>query len=204
MSVTNSNFSQQRGATLLVTMCVLMLLMIIGMSAVRVAVSAERAARGDRDRQIALQGAEAALEDAEHDIEGGSNPASARAALFASGSSEGFAEGCGAAASDPAVGLCLRLPEPAAPAWQRAALANDAAGTVQYGPFTGARMPVGKGSLPSKLPRYIIELMPYARAGHDASARTGNFYRITAIGFGANVGTCVVLQSYYLKAGEAA
>jgi type IV pilus assembly protein PilX len=43
--------------------------------------------------------------------------------------------------------------------------------------------------------------MPYARAGHDASVRSANVYRITAIGFGASERTCVVLQALYLKAG---
>ncbi len=65
-------------------------------------------------------------------------------------------------------------------------------------------MPIGTGTLPARLPRYIIELMPYARAGHDAGKRTGNFYRITAIGFGASASTCVVLQAFYLKAGALA
>jgi type IV pilus assembly protein PilX len=56
--------------------------------------------------------------------------------------------------------------------------------------------------LPARLPRYLIELMPYARAGEDAGQRTGNFYRITAIGFGTNAHAHVVLQSFYLKAAE--
>ena len=195
---------RQGGAALLVALCVVMVLMLTGASAVRIALNAEKSSRGERDRQIALQAAEAALEDAERDIEGGSNPASARASMFAPGSSEGFVDGCGAGLSNPGLGLCLRVPESAPPAWQSAALAGDKgdARAVEYGYFTGARMPSGAGTLPARLPRYIIELMPYARAGHDASARTGNFYRITAIGFGVSDSTSVVLQSFYLKAGE--
>ena len=193
----------QRGAALLVTLCIVLVLMLLGVSAVRTALNAERAARGERDRQVALQSAEAALEDAERDIEGGSNPGSLRATLFAPGSSEGFVSGCGAGRDNPGLGLCLRTLAPAA--WQSVALADaDGDRTVEYGRFTGAAMPVGQGALPARLPRYIIELMPYARAGHDASERTGNFYRITAIGFGANEATCVVLQAYYLKPGKLA
>ncbi len=193
---------RERGAALLVTLCVVIVLMLMGASAVRTALNAERAARGERDRQIALQAAEAALDDAERDIEGGSDPGSKRAAMFAPGSTEGFVAGCGLGA---ALGLCLRVPEPGLPAWQSAALtsAGGEARTVEYGTFTGALMPFGQGTLPARLPRYIIELMPYARAGHDASSPAGNFYRITAIGFGASDVTCVVLQSFYLKAGEA-
>ena len=206
MNIPRSPAAAQRGAALLVTLCVVLVLMLMGVSAVRTALNAEKSARGERDRQIALQSAEAALEDAEHDIEGGANPASARAALFAPGSAEGFVDGCGAGADNPALGLCLRRQEPAVPVWQSVALAGGpgALRTVEYGRFTGATMPFGVGTLPARLPRYVIELIPHARAGHDAGARAANFYRITVIGFGASETTQVVLQAFYLKAGEAA
>lgn len=197
MRTFNRLLFQQRGAALFVTLCILMALMLIGVSAARTALNAERSARGDRDRHIALQAAEAALEDAERDIEGGNNPGSARALMFTAGSSDGFVYGCGADGAN--AGLCLRMPESAAPAWQSAALAGSDSRSVQYGTFTGASMPQGGGARPGRLPRYVIELLPYARAGHDAGTPTVNFYRITAIGFGASDTTLVVLQSYYLK-----
>lgn len=196
--------SGQRGAVLLVALCVMLVLLMLGASAARGALNAEKSARGERDRQVALQAAEAALLDAERDIEGGSGPASARARLFAHGSAAGFSDGCGAGADN--LGLCRRTAAPGVPAWQSARLAEpegDGARSVRYGRFTGAMMPFGHGSLPSRAPRYVIELMPYARAGEDAGRRTGNFYRITAIGFGASDATRVVLQSYYLKAAPA-
>lgn len=196
---------RQCGAVLLVAMCMMLVLLMLGAAAARGALNAEKSARGERDRQVALQAAEAALLDAERDIEGGSGPASKRASLFAHGSAAGFADGCGAGADN--LGLCRRSDAPAAPAWQSARLAEpDGTGarSVRYGRFTGAMMPFGSGSLPSRAPRYVIELMPYARAGESAARRTGNFYRITAIGFGASDATRVVLQSYYLKAAPAA
>jgi Tfp pilus assembly protein PilX len=190
--------SQQRGAALFLTLCIVVALMLMGASAVRTALNAERSARGDRDRHIALQAAEAALEDAERDIEGGSNPGSQRAAMFAPGPGTGFVAGCGSGADN--LGLCMRTSEPAAPAWQRAALASkDSPATVPYGFFTAAVMPHGVAGMPARLPRYVIELLPTARAGHDASAPPANCYRITAIGFGASETTWVVLQSFYLK-----
>lgn len=205
MPLNRTDTRRQRGAALLVSLCVMLVLMIIGVSATRTALNAEKAARAERDRHVAFQAAEAALADAEKDIESGGGPGSDRAAMFAEGSAVGFAEGCGAGS---ALGLCSRAIAPALPAWQRAMLAekgSGGAGTVEYGSFTGAGMPVGKGTLPSRLPRYIIEPMPYARAGEDAGKRPRHFYRITAIGFGADELTRVVLQSYYLKAaGEGA
>lgn len=192
---------RQRGATLLVAMCVALVLLMMAVSAARSALNAEKAARGERDRQVALHAAEAALDDAERDIEAVQAPASARARLFAQGSAEGFVDGCGNGADN--LGLCRRSAPRATPAWQLARLAEregSDARTAQFGRFTGASMPVARGTLPSRLPRYVIELMPYVRAGEDAGRRAGNFYRITAIGFGASDASRVVLQSYYLKA----
>lgn len=197
---------RQHGAALLAALCVVLMLLLLGASAARTAHNAEKAARGERDQHIALQAAEAALADAERDIEGGADPGSARAAMFAPGSAAGFAAGCGAGRDNPALGLCLRAPPPARPAWQLANLAGEGGVAVEYGRFTGAALPVGKAPFPARRPRYIIELLPYARAGRDAGRRAANFYRITAIGFGASEASRVVLQTYYLKvapAGEA-
>ena len=190
------------GAALLTALFVLVAIMIIGVSAAHIALNAEKSARNERDRHIALQAAEAGLSDAERDIEGGADPASARAALFAGGSALGFADGCGRGQASANLGLCRYAP--LAPAWQVAELAADGAdgadsATTPYGKFTGAALPLGGGALPARAPRYIMELMPLARAGEDAGRRAGNLYRITAIGFGARPGTQVVLQSFYRK-----
>lgn len=190
------------GAALLTALFVLVAIMIIGVSAAYIALNAEKSARSERDRHIALQAAEAGLSDAERDIEGGADPASARAALFASGSALGFTDGCGRGQARVNLGLCRYAPVALAPAWQVTELAAadgaDSA-TTPYGKFTGAALPLGGGALPARAPCYIIELMPLARAGEDAGRRAGNLYRITAIGFGARPGTQVVLQSFYRK-----
>lgn len=190
------------GAALLTALFVLVAILIIGVSAAHTAMNAEKSARNERDRHIALQAAEAGLTDAERDIEGGADPGSARAALFAHGSALGFAEGCGRGRDSVSLGLCSYGPVALAPAWQAAELAGpesaDSA-TTPYGKFTGAQLPLGGGALPGRAPRYIIELMPLVRAGEDAGPRAGNLYRITAIGFGVRPGTQVVLQSFYRK-----
>lgn len=196
---------RQRGAALLVATCVMLVLLLLGVSAARSALNAEKAARGDRDRQVALQAAEAALGDAERDIQGGSEPESRRAAMFAFGSAVGFVDGCGG--GDDNLGLCRRVAARGVPAWQLARLSerdSRDARTIEYGRFTGAAMPYARGPLPARAPRYIIEQVPYVRAGEDAAKGNVNFYRITAIGFGASDSTRVVLQSYYLKAALAA
>lgn len=189
---------RQRGVALLVTVLMLIAVVLVGASAARLALQGEKAARGDRDRQIAFEAAEEGLMDAERDIEGGLF--AARSVLFLAGSALGFDDGCGDGRIDN-LGLCGRGEDPAAPAWQRVDLAGDAAGarSVEYGSFTGASMRTGEGALPFKRPRYVIERLPYHRPGEEVGAAPAYVYRVTAIGFGARPGTEVVLQSVYRK-----
>lgn len=176
--------------------------MLLGLSATRIAVESERAARGGRDRQIALESAEAALLDAQIDIEHSPDASLSRSALFGSDRADGFVDGCGAGVANAALGLCTR--DDSAPAWLTVDLADASsasARTVAFGRFTGRRLPVGAGTLPARLPRYLIELLPFNLAGHAAlSGQSSVFYRITAIGFGSHDMTRVVLQSFYRKA----
>ncbi|NML62216.1 pilus assembly protein [Massilia sp. RP-1-19] len=197
--MTLSPHARAGGAALVTVLFVLIAVLVVAVSAATAALNAEKSARNERDRHIALQAAEAALADAERDIQP-LDPATPRAAMFAAGSALGFVDGCGKREDDPDLGLCSRVEAPGVPAWISAALAaEDASGAVAYGAFTGAVMPTGAGTLPARAPRYIIELMPFPRAGEDASQPVTNFYRITAIGFGSRRTTKVVLQSFYRK-----
>lgn len=188
----------QHGAALAVTLIMMVAVLAIGIATSQAALLAERQARSERDRQVALQAAEAALRDAESDIANTVN--AARAALFAPGSVAGFERACGRAGQSNA-GLCL-VTAPF-PAWQTVNLAEDGeqARTVSYGTFTGATMLTGEGPMPARLPRYLIEAVPARRVGDDASVPIPNVYRITAIGFGAHESTRVVLQTFYRKVG---
>ncbi len=183
------------GAALMTALFVLVAITIVGLAAAHTALNAEKSARSERDRHIAFQAAEAGLADAERDIEGGANPVPARATLFASGSALGFADGCGRGQDN--LGLCAYAP--AAPAWQMVNLSGATDAAVPYGKFTGVALPTGGGALPGRAPRYVIELMPMARAGESAGQPTANVYRVTAIGFGVRPSTHVVLQSFYRK-----
>lgn len=184
---------RERGAVLVTALFLMLAVLVLAGSAARMALDDVKSARYERDRHIALQAAEAALADAEHDIEGGVDAGSARAAILAHGDASGFADGCGRGGAT--LGLCKAAMPPAAPAWQVVDL-GDPAATTGYGDFTGAVMPAGAGLLPARPSRYIIELVPVAGAPPSAGA----FYRITAIGFGSRAATRVVLQSYYRKA----
>ena len=196
---------QGRGATLVYVLCLLVIILLLGISAAQMALQGEKSARGERDRQIAFQAAEEALMDAQKDIEGLPG-APGRSSLFAPGSAAGFADGCGEGGT---LGLCLPAGPDAPALWLSTDLdgaeGGSASRAVPYGHFTGAVMQTGQGFLPSRRPRYLIELLPFHPPGAQATAVAGGLatesyvYRITAIGFGAQESTQVVLQSYYRK-----
>lgn len=178
---------QREGGVALLTALVLMLAVLMtGIATTRGALQGARAAAHERDRVLALQMADAALHDAQQDIEGGMAPGSARANAIAGGSADAFIAGCGG--GRPYNGLCAHATDPA----QLAALLLDDDGpAVVFGSFTGASMPGGEGALPRETPRYLIELLP--------AAPDGQLYRITARGAGSMPGTHAALQAYYRK-----
>lgn len=189
-SVLNKGKRTQDGAALIVALMMLLAVLAIGITAAQVALQGERASRNERDRQIAFQAAEAALLDAENELEVGT-----RAHLFTHDSMAGFADGCGAAGETR--GLCLRAAG-ATPVWQTVDLLDEHGASVAYGTHTGQVLPTGGGSLPARAPRYIIEVMPYTAPGAAAEDVT-YLYRVTAIGFGSHASTQVVLQTFYRK-----
>jgi type IV pilus assembly protein PilX len=194
--------NDEKGVALVVVLSILIVVLLLGASAAQMALQGEKAARGERDRHLAFQSAEAALIDAENDIEGRPG-ALGRSAMFAPDSALGFVDGCGVGSVD--LGLCLPAPPGMAPVWQAIDLADADAGArhfVPYGAFSGATMQTSHGLLPARAARYIIELLRDIQPGQDAGTANHYFYRITAIGFGARETTQVVLQSYYRKAGS--
>lgn len=200
-------FSQARrrrnsGVVLVTCLVLLSTVMLASVAAAILATEGERGARLERDRQLAFQAAEAALADAERDIEGGA-PAIGRPGAFAVAAIAFFDLTCGAGDGNARQGLCLASDETAP--WLHVNLADTAAAsarTVSYGRFTGRALPAQAGPLPKRLPRYLIEAMPLRRAGAAADGGQDWLFRITAIGFGVHPSMRVVLQSYYRRAQE--
>jgi type IV pilus assembly protein PilX len=191
----------QAGVSLAVALLMLVVILLLAMSGAKIAVHSEKAARNDRDRQIALHAAEAALLDAEADIQGSSAAPMSRSLIFAPGRREGFPDdGCARGRHNRYLGLCATAEAGAVPIWLTVDFLTDTedAGTVPYGQFTEHVFPAGEGALPAHPPRYVIELLPERRSGKPAQ-RTSSTYRITAIGFGMRASTQVVLQSDYRK-----
>ena len=179
-----ARLTRQGGAALVTAMVLMLAVLIVGFSSVRAALGDAQSARHERDRQVALRAAEAALLDAERELEA-TPPSSPR---FAALAGAGFIAGCGKAGADNH-GLCTRV---APPSWQAIDLAGDDPALVAYGTYT-MRDLAGV----AQQPRYLVELIPL-------NAAYGRFYRITALGFGQRASTRVVLQAFYRKAPAAA
>jgi type IV pilus assembly protein PilX len=163
--------SRERGVSLVVALIFLIILTILGLTAMRVATMEERMSGNSRDRSLAFQAAEAALRDAELDIETTGRVSMTKADATCTN------------------GLCCNVSgliciEPATPVYDSMSL--SAAPSVKYGKYTGA---LSIGGLPIQ-PRYLIE--PFMPDGK-------NYYRITVRGYGVNADTQVTLQEIYNK-----
>lgn len=187
----------QQGASLIMVMIVLTIVSILGIGAIQISMMSERGARNDRDQQMAWQGAEAALIDAQIDIDGSStsgNITSSRSSIFKPQPlTFNFVDGCAGAGNS--LGLCL----PSAlgkPVWLLVNLADatSAAQTTEYGAFTGRTFQAGgAGIQPAQKPRYIIELL----TDPDIALKGSYVYRVTAMGFGPRQDIQAVLQIIY-------
>lgn len=180
--------ARQRGISLVTTLVLMLATLGLGVAVMSVNSMEERLIANTKDRDLALQAAEAALRDGEQDV--ASNISSSTA----------FNDNC-------ATGLCT-------PPSQRDALGALASLAVddprlgfdwavdakvrRYGQYTGA------AQFPSvaEQPRYVIEKFSVLGAPLGESLLLGSEppgfgYRITARGVGARSETFVVLQSIY-------
>ena len=189
--------AQQRGFSLITTLILLVIVMGLGISASQMVLMSERTSRFDRDSQIAFQAAEAALVDAELDIQGPNASAAQRMNLFEPKNKVNFSLGCG---TGQLVGLCAQAEAGQKPVWYQVDFTDQSANakTVGFGTFTGRLFSVGEtGIRPEMAPRYIVEVIP--DPGVTASP-SDVLYRITAMGFGPRKETQVVLQMVFRKA----
>ena len=194
-------YHRQRGALVLVTMALLMMLMMIGLTLTDLAWLSEHMVRNKLDRMVAHQAAQAALADAELAIER-SAPKEARSDLLSVQSMRVIITDCPADKHAMDQDLCRRNQADQKPLWQTVDISDDSSNSVfvDYGRFTDRRMQVGDGPFAQRLPRYAIEVLP----AHDLPEQTASYlYRITAIGFGVDQRTRAVVQSIYRRQTEA-
>lgn len=195
----------ERGAVLIVTLLFLVILTMLGVTAMSGTTMEERMAGNARDGSIALQAAEAALRDARRDIN----------ALPVSGtgfrgspmhvSQFGDANGTAGSCSDLAKGRGLCLPALNPDTTQHAKTPGAVLPNVpkyimkdkgvEYGQMTNA-ISIG-GAAVATQPRYVIEVFCLQQHG-ESLERYCNFYRITAVGYGRNPSTTVTLQETFI------
>ncbi len=186
----------QRGISLVIVMIFLVILSVLGVSAMQTSTLSSKVARNQLDRTLAFQAAEAALRDAELDLNNKkfdkvtkctAGAAGCRAALItAGGSNFGNDTTNNPSANRCKLGLCS-TDDPvvgALPFWEERARWTNTNDSVVYGTNTGAAgLPVV-----AQQPRYMIE---YFKQGDEA------VYRITSLGFGASASTTIMLQTAY-------
>lgn len=191
---------KNKGVSLIVVLLILIIVSLLGVASIQVSRMATQSARNERDTQIAWQAAEAALLDAELDILG--QPVGAtntRGEIFINSNPDlsQFIDDCGSGEKNK--GLCT-VKAGSIPAWLSIDfLQSDTPKYVSFGEFTGRSFLSGaQGIQPAHAPRYIIELFDDPNTERTNSATNRKYiYRVTAIGFGPNEKTQVVLQTIY-------
>lgn len=188
-----STASAQQGVVLVTAIMFLIALTLVIISLMRTGIIEERMVANSRDWNNAFQAAEAALRDAEREI----------VSRTRISGRTGFESACSG------TGLCLpntcTSTADCAPIWIALASTDEAwkkgSGTtksVTYGTYTSAAALPGLGAQP----RYIVEALtvPPGTSGGSIKPPPGGspsstLYRVTAVGFGVNTGSRVMLQA---------
>ncbi len=174
----------QRGLSLVTTLLFMVATLMLGVSVLSVNVMQEKSIGNTKDRDLALQAAEAALRDAESDI-----------------IRPGFVFNC---PPDCTNGLVLppsqRTPPSSLPVEASVNWGDDAQ-VRRYGEITGAARFPGLPDNDAAQPRYVIEkvgnLGPQPGGSLKSGEERGVGYRITARATGARPETEVIVQSMF-------
>lgn len=179
----NSRKYRQQGTVLVIGLILMAIMTLLGIMAMTTSTLEEKMASGAMDRNTAFQAAENGLRDAELYIFGN----------LTSGS--GFTASCTG-------GLCLPSTT-STNVWDSVDWSGNI--PITYGALTGAASISGV----TTQPKYIIELLPDLPAGEgqgqakgiakSSSTGDGTAYRVTAMGWGKQPGTQVMLQSVFIK-----
>lgn len=165
---------RQSGTALVVAMLFLVILGMLGVTTMTATTLEERMAGNTRDRDVAMQAAEAALRDAERDL---TAPPGGRTVTVVM-----FIPACTGALCTEGAPVLTNI--------------GDTSKSAFLGQFTG-ELAMMQG--PAVQPRYIVELLntlppqvPVPPAGQQVRD-----FRITAKGFGRNTDTVVILQTVF-------
>ena len=190
----NPSIASQRGAVLIVSLLFLVVLTMLGVTAMTSTTFEERMAGNARDAAVAHQAAEAALHRARDEID---NPhvvpnRDLIVASFMPATDEGnCVDGVCQARKVEKDECCVVPPDiPANVRWT-----TTSSTTKQYVDNSGK----GLNGVSSQ-PRYIIELFCFSMLAAPPSEC--RIYRFTAVGWGKNPNTQVTVQEIFLKRSE--
>ena len=202
---------RERGAVLIVALVFLVILTMLGVTAMTGTTMELRMATNARDHAIALAAAEAALRDAEYDVmnrayvgkEAQKRSPEPVLANFGVNTTAGTCSN-----TAPYIGLCLpgSAPVDAQPLpIDLTGISLTGAPSVEYGTYTGARPIVGV----AQQPRYYIESLYGLTkppgwgsiSGAGGSVRV-SYFRITARGVGSNPNTTVTVSEVMTRSSQ--
>ncbi|MDQ6638505.1 MAG: PilX N-terminal domain-containing pilus assembly protein [Pseudomonadota bacterium] len=182
--------ARERGISLVTTLVLMLATLGLGVAVMGVNAMEERMIANTKDRDLALQAAEAALRDGEQDIANNISPATA----FTDACTSGL---CTPPSQRDSLGPLASLPV------EDARLGFDwtvDAKVRRYGQYTGA----AEFPTVTQQPRYVIEKFSFLGTPAGESVVLGSEpvapgvgYRITARAVGARAETVVVVQSIY-------
>lgn len=190
--------ASQRGVILVMSLLFLVIVTLLGISAMSTTTFEEKMSGSVRDWNVALAAAEAAVRDAEYDITAKTLPGQTAVArslygMTGFGDETGGENGtCSVSTGNLKQGLCRRTAAGGTSALPT--FTSTDTYSVAYGTFTGASTYPLKGV--AQQPRYIVtawtEVTPF-----DTGPQY--FYEITARGFGANANTQVTLREVFRR-----
>lgn len=184
-------FVRQRGVSLIVVLMLLVIVSLLGVASMQIVMMGERAARSDRDMQLAWQGAEAALVDAEIELKGPNSFSNSRTPAILV-QAPVISTGCNATGAwrgfcAPTSGVNYArgaLQGKPVPSWLTVDFTDTSnnAPTVALGAFTGriynnADQALGKGIQPALAPRYVIEDITASDPGCPSCGMTTSVYK---------------------------
>ncbi len=184
------NYRQQQGAVLVVSLIMLLIITLFGITGMQSTVLEEKMAGNMRNKSIAFQAAESALRNGEMDIDASDV------------SSLSFLAACTG-------GLCIPPASSSTPAWEDDNLV-DWTGTTQTITY-GDRLSATSIGTVATQPKYIIEKLntpatttgqrfdASASAGYSSAATKEEVYRITAKAAGGTTVASAMVQSVYKK-----
>ena len=171
------SYRRQNGAVLIISLFILLIMTLVGITSMSTTSLEEKMAGNMRDKNIALQSSEAALEDGE-------------GWLASLGNEPSDATSCGSPPCNVwALNILPSLADQSQAWWQANAREYGTAGTKDISDVNTD-------------PYFVVEAQAYVRDNLDSGQNppTGRtFYRVTARGTGGSDDAQVVLQSTFVK-----